>query len=292
MKDDNREKQGFFARHYTMMQCAMWILFGCGMGFLNCGASAFENGRYIAAAVCFALWILCAGGAGIVFHKCVDRRTDYAFRCGFRSADKSAEIQKRGVALRLIQLVAKHNDQETVIGRLKYTLVFATHPFLDYVFGREDEHKGEPYYTPVYLPPHDADRVKAIAKAIWTYNEAKGGYDFTEGFKNETPEFLDAIGVPKDEREMLWKSSEAMTGRCDVCGTVVTDLDTELGDMHYRGEEDDDGIPQELVCHDCFMGRGYEDGWSVEIAREKFRQKVEKERAERAKENGKDGEAK
>lgn len=98
------------------------------------------------------------------------------------------------------------NDCETVIGRIKYALDKATFPFYGCVF------KGEQW--PKEIDALHRDLIEKSLRLIW-----RGDGYTTDGFENETDEFLDAIGLPKRERGSLIRTIHDCEGRvCKYCG--------------------------------------------------------------------------
>ena len=279
----------------SLALCAMWMLFGFGATFSGKAIDAVVGGNWAMSALYITLWFLPIICTVFLFYFVLGYECKRALGFGYDCSKISAEFRICSIYEQMIRTLAISNDRQTVLDRIKYSLALATLPFVNEVFTdftdekmKEREKNDGGRFDNAELK-RGADLIIRMTKLVWRPNpDGQGDYSFTEGFKNCTPEFLDAIGIPRDERDSLWKRSEAMCGTCVVCGKVITDLDVDEGDMFYRGEEDDDGTPKELVCHDCFSKRAVEEHWSVKSAREK----VEKERAERAKENEKDGEAK
>lgn len=106
----------------------------------------------------------------------------------------------------IVYTLRLHNDCETVIGRIKYALDKATFPFYGCVF------KGEPW--PKEIDALHRDLIEKSLRLIW-----RGDGYTTDGFENETDEFLDAIGLPKRERGSLIRTIHDCEGRvCKYCG--------------------------------------------------------------------------
>ena len=106
----------------------------------------------------------------------------------------------------IVYTLRLHNDCETVIGRIKYALDKATFPFYGCVF------KGEPW--PKEINALHRDLIEKSLRLIW-----RGDGYTTDGFDNETDEFLDAIGLPKRERGSLIRKVADSEGRvCKYCG--------------------------------------------------------------------------
>lgn len=106
----------------------------------------------------------------------------------------------------IVYTLRLHNDCETVIGRIKYALDKATFPFYGCVF------KGEPW--PKEIDALHRDLIEKSLRLIW-----RGDGYTTDGFDNETDEFLDAIGLPKRERGSLIRIIHDCDGRvCKYCG--------------------------------------------------------------------------
>ena len=279
----------------SLALCAMWMLFGFGASFSGKVLDAVVGGNWAMVALFVPLWILPIVATVFLFYFLLGNECKRALKFGHDCGQISTDFRIYSIYERIIRTLAISNDRQTVLDRIKYSLALATLPFVNEVYTdftdekmKEREKNNGGRFDNTELK-RGADLIIRMTKLVWRPNpDGQGDYSFTEGFKNCTPEFLDAIGIPRDERDSLWKRSEAMFGTCVVCGKVITDLDVDEGDMFYRGEEDDDGTPKELVCHDCFSKRAVEENWNVKSAREK----VEKERAERAKENGKEGDAK
>ena len=99
-----------------------------------------------------------------------------------------------------------HNDSQTVIGRIKNALKKATFPFYGCVFD------GKPWPDGVNILHREI--IEQSLRLIW-----KGDGNYTDGYVNETDEFLDAIGLPKRERGSLIRMIHDCDGRvCKYCG--------------------------------------------------------------------------
>ena len=130
-----------------------------------------------------------------------------------------------------------HNPCETVIGRIKYSLMHITWPVFRAMY------RGEPWPDGAWTYKNERERVECATKAIWGED---GNY--TYGFENETDEFLDAIGLPKDERGSLIRTRK--DGRGLKCVECDRDGDAEsknrLTDTYWMV------YPNGIVrCHDC-----------------------------------------
>lgn len=141
----------------------------------------------------------------------------------------------------IVYTLRLHNDCETVIGRIKYALDKATFPFYGCVF------KGEPW--PKEINALHRDLIEKSLRLIW-----RGDGYTTDGFENETDEFLDAIGLPKRERGSLIRTIHDCDGRvCKHCGVRGFNrrFPGDLGRAFYIFPNGDE------VCCECELRIGY-----------------------------------
>lgn len=138
----------------------------------------------------------------------------------------------------IVYTLRLHNDSQTIIERIKYGLDKATFPYYGCVF------KGEKW--PNEVDALHRDLIETTLRLIW-----RGDGYTTDGFDNETDEFLDAIGLPKRERGSLIRTVYDSEGRvCKYCGfrgrnrKCRSDHDY-IFTIHPDGSE---------VCKDCEDG--------------------------------------